>query len=75
MPAEVQPEIEIIEKNEAGLIERFRVKSPYSGYTTYYYVRVHGEAQRSFSTEKKARNYLYERTRSLQARNQSTYTV
>lgn len=73
MPAEVDPEITIIEKNEAGIIEEFKVKSPYTGYTTYFYVKVHGEVSRSFSSEKAARKYLYDRTHSLRARNQSTY--
>ncbi len=73
MPAEVSPEVEVIENNEAGYIERLRVKSPYTGFTTYFYVRVLGEAARSFPTEKTARRYLYGRVQNLRARNQATY--
>lgn len=73
MPAEVEPEIEIIEKNEAGIIEKMSVKSPYTGYTIYYYVKVHGEVARSFSSEKAARKYLYGRTANVRQRNQATY--
>ncbi len=75
MPAEVDPEIEVLEKNEAGVIERLRVKSPYTGYTEYFYVRIHGEVAKSFQTEKSARKYLFERTKNLRQRNQSTYTA
>lgn len=73
MPAEVDPEIEIIEKNEAGIIEKMSVKSPYTGYTIYYYVKVHGEVSRSFSSEKAARKYLYSRMKNLRTRVQATY--
>lgn len=75
MPAEVDPDITIIEKNEAGVLEQYEVKSPYTGYTTYFYVKIRGEVARSFSSEKAARKYLYDRTDSLRERThvQSTY--
>ncbi|MCW5828773.1 MAG: hypothetical protein KIT79_05605 [Deltaproteobacteria bacterium] len=52
-------EVNVIEKGRRGLVEEVASWNPYQGFRSYYRVKLHGRAARTFITPEEALDYYF----------------